>query len=170
MPQNKKQIIAERRSRIAELYLKGWAQYKIGDELGVTQQQVSKDLKVLTNKWRESALVDVNEIKLKELARIDNLEKEAWEAWEKSKKDTQETTKKAKGKGKTTTYKEQTVKDITMYGDPRFFQTIQWCINKRCEIFGVDAPKKIENEHKGENVIFMLPNNNRDDQTNEDDK
>jgi len=165
MPQNKKQIVAERRHRVSALYLKGWAQFKIAEEVGVTQAQVSKDLKVLTEKWRESALVDLNEIKLKELAKIDQLEFEAWEAWEKSKQDTKETIKKAKGKGDETTYKEQTVKDITMYGDPRYFATIQWCINKRCEIFGVDAPIKVENEHKGDSVVIMLPDNKRDSET-----
>jgi hypothetical protein len=27
-------------------------------------------------------------------------------------------------------------------GDPRFLAGVQWCINKRCEILGLDAPAK----------------------------
>lgn len=146
MPQNNKHIVAERRHQIAALYLKGWAQFKIAEHVGVTQACVSKDLKVLSTKWKESAMVDINDIKQRELAKIDHLEHEAWEAWEKSKQDTKETTRKAKKAGEKTTYKEQTDKEVVRLGNPQFFATIQWCINKRCEIFGVDAPKQVENK------------------------
>jgi hypothetical protein len=27
-------------------------------------------------------------------------------------------------------------------GNPEFLKGVQWCINKRCEILGFDAPKK----------------------------
>ena len=44
-------------------------------------------------------------------------------------------------------------------GNPSFLAGVQWCINKRCEILGLDAPKKIaptdpsgQNEFSG-NVI-----------------
>ena len=146
MPQNKKQIIEERRQKIAALYLKGAPQFQIAKEVEVTQAQVSKDLKVLTARWRESSLIDINEAKMKELAKIDQLEQEYWTAWEKSKEDYQQTMKKAKGTTEKVNYQEKVVKEMIVYGDPRFLQGIQWCIDKRCKIFGVEAPKQIENK------------------------
>ena len=47
---------ARRRDRevVAELYCKGWKQYEIADKLGVTQQQVCYDLKIIRNDWLQS--------------------------------------------------------------------------------------------------------------------
>jgi len=30
-------------------------------------------------------------------------------------------------------------------GNPAFLRGIEWCINKRCDLLGLDAPKKLEN-------------------------
>jgi len=162
MPFNKKQLIAERRERVAKLYLTGLAQFRIAEIVGVTQAQVSYDLKKLAEKWQESALIDINEVKKIELARINNLEREYWESWNKSKQDHKQTVRKAKGNNKTTTYKEQTIKEVYAIGNHRFLQGVQWCIEKRCQIFGLDAPKQFENRIATESAVVILPDNFRD--------
>ncbi len=146
MPKNNKHIISERRRTVASLYLRGASQLHIAQEVGVNQSQISRDLKFLNEKWRESSLIDINEAKMKELAKIGQLEQEYWTAWEKSKEDYQQTMKKAKGTKDKVNYQEKVVKEMIVYGDPRFLQGIQWCIDKRCKIFGVEAPKQIENK------------------------
>ena len=119
--------IARDRQRCADLYLQGWLQSDIADELGINQSTVSRDLKVLHAKWLASALVDFDEAKAKELAKVDRLEREYWRGWLRSREDAetlrQEGTKDA-GIGKIVkTEKGQT-------GDPRFLAGVQWCIDK----------------------------------------
>lgn len=145
--------IARDRKRIGELYLKGWLQNDIAKELKISQSTVSRDLKALFKQWQKSALVDIDKAKAKELAKVDNLELEYWTAWKRSCEDAETTVKKTKGNVKK--YKgndgqfiaerpaeiDQTSKGQS--GDPRFLQGVQWCIDKRCKILGIDAPQKL---------------------------
>ena len=87
-------------------------------------------------------MIDINEAKARELAKIDNLETEYWTAWEKSKEDYKQKSTKAKGTGEVAITLEKTTKEVIVYGDPRFLAGIQWCISKRCDIIGIDAPKQ----------------------------
>lgn len=57
------QIQAERDHRLAEvapLYLSGLTQQQIADQVGVSQQQVSKDVRALRLRWQKSALADTD--------------------------------------------------------------------------------------------------------------
>ena len=146
--------IARDRKRIGELYLKGWLQNDIAKDLKISQATVSRDLKSLFKSWQKSALVDIDKAKAKELAKVDNLELEYWKAWERSCEDAETTVKKTKGSVKR--YQDddgqfiverpaevdQTSKGQT--GDSRFLQGVQWCIDKRCKILGIDAPQRLE--------------------------
>lgn len=147
MPKYRSKIqIARDRKRIAELYLKGWLQADIATELGVDQSTISRDLKAIQGGWQESVLVDFNEAKGRELAKIDQLEITYWEAWDRSLDEFKSKTVKAKGTNKKEVAKnaEQTIKTEDRNGDPRFLQGIQWCIEKRCKLFGLDKPLQVE--------------------------
>ncbi len=87
--------------------------------MGYTQPQICYDLKIIRKRWMESSVSDFNQRKAEELAKIDNVEREAWVAW---------TTSKG---------------NQTPTGDPRFLQNVQWCIQKRCKILGLDAIEKL---------------------------
>lgn len=125
--------------RIAALYLRGKRQADIAAELGVSQPQVSYDLKEIHRRWRESTLVNINEAKHRELARIDALENEYWSAWERSKNEVTKTTtsKSDKDGSKASITKEQRV------GDSAYLAGVQWCIEQRCKIFGIYEATKI---------------------------
>ena len=84
MPQSTKEARAKRYSIVADLYLKGWYQSDIAAKVGVTQQQISNDLKVIYRLWKQSAIQDFNTLKERELIKIDNMERTYWEAWQKS--------------------------------------------------------------------------------------
>jgi len=133
--------IARDRRRTADLYLQGWLQTDIADDIGVSASTVSRDLKALHQEWQASALLDFDKAKAAELAKIDRLEREYWEAWVRSCEDAetirQEGDPKAKPSKVVRTFKGQA-------GDPRFLQGIQWCIDRRCKILGVDAPQRHE--------------------------
>lgn len=141
------------RAFVAEKYLMQWTQQEIADHLGVTQQQVSYDLKAIQKAWRESALVDMNEAKQRELERVDRLEREYWQAWEASQEDAETITKKAKGDGQED--KEVTLQKKGQAGDPRFLAGIQWCIERRCKLLGVDAPNKTQLSGDKDNPIVI---------------
>jgi hypothetical protein len=130
------------RAEIAQLYLQGKLQSEIGATLGLSRQQIGYELKAVRQEWLQSSIVDFNAKKAEELARIDHLERNYWAAWESSKKErqtstTEQVTCAAGDRLKAALRKEEQV------GDPRFLAGVQWCISKRCEILGLDAPKKI---------------------------
>lgn len=139
---------------ISDLYLQGITQAEIGQRLDVSQQQISYDLRVLRKRWQQSSIVNINEAKAKELARVDHLEREYWEAWERSVGEHRTKTVKARGTEIKGNLAEQTLKTEDINGDPRYLSGIQWCINKRCELLGLDAPSKHEIGPLTLNVVY----------------
>ena len=139
--------------RTAELYLRGVYQTDIAAQLGITQQTVSKDIKALQTRWQESALVDIDAAKSRELARIDELERTYWAEWEASKEERSSTTTKAvqlapakQGDEPKPKRNEATIRKETHLGDPAYLRGVQWCIERRCAIVGIDAPKRNESK------------------------
>ena len=65
----------------AKLYCEGLTQAKIADRLGLAPQTVSKDLQEIRSRWLQAMLQSFSEMKARELAKIDNLEREYWDAW-----------------------------------------------------------------------------------------
>ncbi|OFY61618.1 MAG: hypothetical protein A2Y71_03005 [Bacteroidetes bacterium RBG_13_42_15] len=143
MPQNKKNIIIERRSRVADLYLKGTPQYKIGMICKVSTSQVSRDLKILSKKWVESSMQNIDELKARELEKINQTEREAWKGWERS---CQVKTKKrhATSDFEKGTKNESSVERIKSAGDSHFLEIILRCIRQRSELLGLESPKKAD--------------------------
>ena len=134
----KKEAVAERRADVADMYLKGYFMADIAKKWKVSISQISLDLKIIYKLWLQSSIRDFNELKNRELIKIDNLEKEYWKAWEKSKEDYE----KQKKEYKEAKLQKLNKEEIISFGDPRYLQGVQWCINKRCEILGVNATLK----------------------------
>ena len=142
------QIERDRRD-VADLYLQGWTQARISEHLNnngderdyyFTRSMVGYDLRALQKAWQKSALVNIDKAKAQELAKVDRLEREYWNAWERS-----------CAPAITTRQEGTAVKDgieriistsVARNGDPRFLQGVQWCIERRCKILGIDAPEK----------------------------
>jgi len=135
--------IAQRRAEVAALYLSRKTQVEIAAELGVDQATISRDLTALQALWRSEATEDVGEVKARELARIDRLEREYWQAWEDS-KGKRTTTSKKMSEMAGNKRAEASTREEDLLGDPRYLAGVQWCITRRCEILGIDAPKKTE--------------------------
>lgn len=136
--------------RIAAYYLKGWSQQAIADELGLSQQQISKDIRTVQERWRNSVTLNLDEAKRRELTRIDLLEREFWSAWESSKtertKARQESGDKKDANGRPIVTKASMEKE-QRDGNPAFLQGVMTCIDRRCKLLGLDAA--IKNEHTG---------------------
>ena len=129
---------------VAQRYLARQTLAEVADAIGISPQQVSYDLKVLRGRWAEAANSCFNERKAEELARIDRLENEYWDAWRGSLEEFTSTTKQAETANGSTQKQRATIKTEARNGDPRYLSGVQWCIQKRTEILGLDAPTKAE--------------------------
>lgn len=135
--------IAKHRRQISSLYLQGCLQAEIAEELNIGQATVSRDLKALRGEWLKDSKADFNAAKAQELAKVDRLEREYWVAWEASKEDKEVTTTE-KVKGSATERSKAQVRREGQVGHPSFLAGVQWCIERRCKILGIDAPTRSE--------------------------
>ena len=142
------QIIADR-AEISRLYLQRVPLQEITDRVNaaritstpayqITIHQVKKDLVAIREDWITWAAVDYDTLVARELARIDNLETEAFEAWRRSCGDFEESTERHIGGVDTRT--ETQTRRRKQAGDPRFLERIAWCIDARIKILGLAAP------------------------------
>jgi len=100
------------------LHLQGKEQTEIAERLGISQAQVSRDLKVIEGRWQEAARADISEIKAREYARLEALRREACDAWERSKERGEE--------------------------DPRYLQQLREISKAIRDLFGLDQPQRHE--------------------------
>ena len=143
----------DRLRRVSDLYLARQYQSVIGERLGISQQQVSYDLRVLRDRWRVDASRQVNERKQEELARIDRLEMEAWNEWERSQSSSNSETRTEQSGGHGRELQKSTQRIQDRLGDPRYLIAIQWCIQKRVDILGIDAPAEVRDVTEPERII-----------------
>jgi hypothetical protein len=146
---------------LAKLYVRGTPQVEIGRQLGISQGQVSIDLKRLLKKWEETRFNDIDRYKHEQLLRINLIEEEMLEAWERSKTKGKRTVTLSKSGeiGKAldpVTGKE--VRDETekywragsqeeepVSGNMEYMNGYIWCQQERAKILGLYAPKKLAN-------------------------
>lgn len=126
------------------LYLQGKTQQEIADQLGVSREQIKYDLATIQARWRQDTAINLDEAKLRELARIDVLERTYWDAWENSLSErtrsrVEKTGVDAEGnpRGKSSIEREM------LLGVPAYLTGVQWCISERCKLLGLYAPTKI---------------------------
>jgi hypothetical protein len=152
-------------SLIAKLLIReNLTQREIADKIAsnrnysLSTEQISNDIKELVKRWRDAYLDDTDVLKGRELQRIDQLESAYWDSYDRSlkginqfKEDVTEFTSEddklgeedstvPSKKKRFVSRKFQNERD----GEVKFLNGIQWCINKRCEILGLNAPIKSE--------------------------
>jgi hypothetical protein len=135
----KRLALLERRKKVAARYLRGQTQWEIARAFEVEQATISNDLKAIHAEWLKEATLDRGEWTARELARIDEVERQAWAAWAKSQEDAEVLRAKRRGDVAET---EKIIKGQS--GDPCFLDIILKCIERRCGLLGLDAPKQLE--------------------------
>jgi hypothetical protein len=135
----KKTEIADRRQRVSEKYLRGMYMTDIARDMGVDTATVSRDLAELRKEWLDRSINHIDQKKAIELAKLDRLEVTYWDAWERSKLDAETEITKSTPNGHV-----HEVRREGQSGNPAFLAGVMSCINKRCEILGLDAPKKAD--------------------------
>lgn len=155
---NKKSTYAEKRTPqererdlafIARHYLRGWSQNEIANRISeertysLSQATISNEIKLLHEKWRESYLVDIDAVKAKELARLDELELAYWEGWQRSLRNTEDQEQSAVqdkyGSNQNKSYERKSVTKSTKQRDGHvdFLKGVERCIALRLKIFGL---------------------------------
>lgn len=116
-----KALVVERRRKIWQLRMKGWTYEAIAKKLGISDSAVSKALNVITKRYSERHMEDVDRIKAEQVASLEQVASEAYRAWLRSKKKKQDE-----------------------YGDPRYLVIFMKAKEDIRKIVGADAPKKVD--------------------------
>ena len=141
------------------MYLQGQAQHVIAAALNarpgigysLSRQMISYDLGKIRVAWLAASLASYDARVAEELARIDNLEQVYWGSWERSlEKRTTETAYAAAGEDGKPKQSRAVYKTEPGYGDPRYLAGIQWCIERRCKLLGLDKPQQLDVTTAGE--------------------
>ena len=142
---------------IARRYAKAEPQAAIAKDLGVTQQQISEDIKAILGRWRKVYLGAVNDKIASELAKINDLERTHWQACEDS-KTVKEVTNTGKTTGKDGDRLKAELRKEDRDGNPAFLAGVMACIDRRIKLLGLDAPEKHEHAGKdgGEIVVRTI--------------
>lgn len=137
MSRQSQMVREDRRRQTAHLYLQGKWQSEIAQLLGVSQVQVSYDLRLLQRRWYQESVEDIDKRKAIELQKVDKVERECWDAYERSKQ-VREITVTEATEGQYP-HRKATRRLEAQIGDPRFLERIQKCIDQRCQILGIGA-------------------------------
>lgn len=136
-PGNSEELeILNRRKAVADRYLKGEPQWKIGQSLEVSQATISRDLEAMQAEWKARCDMLTDQRMAEELAKIDAAEKQYWEGWRRSLRPLKRkgTKHKSGGEGETD---ETSLQEELRDGNPAFLHGILKCIEARCEILGI---------------------------------
>jgi hypothetical protein len=121
----------------------GWTQDQIALHLGITQQQVSLDFKLVQKQWKEQRLAGMDDYVDLKLAEYAEVKKEAWAAWERSKADAEKRRVRDSDSGGF-----EETETSGQCGNPAYLQTVLSAIHAERALLGLDAPK--ETRVKGE--------------------
>jgi len=124
-----------RKTIVAQMYMQGYTQAAIAHKIGIHNVRVSAMLKEIREEWKLSRERDFEEHVAEQLAKIDQVEKEAWAGWQRSCKNA-ESAKQSEKNGFELLVKGQA-------GDNRFLDTVLKCVERRCRLLGLDEqPEK----------------------------
>jgi transposase len=134
--QKRRFVAAQRRQTVTELYLQGWSQTEIATHLDVAQSTISDDVQYVWRQWEQSSLRNFDQLRAREIQKLEYLEREAWAAWERSKKPSQSAVVTDQGTGNG----QRTRKSLKhQVGDPRFLDQVNKSISQRRSLLGLDV-------------------------------
>lgn len=139
--------------RIAKLDRRGYSQFEIAEEVGVSQPLVSKDLKLIRTRYVEDQKKAREEYVAEKLSMYAEIRKEAWAAYDRSKKvavkEVEEfiTTNEENVDGSYTSSEVRIKRIKTREGRlpaNQYLTTIIQTLEAERELLGLDAPKKVD--------------------------
>lgn len=124
------------RVTIAELYLKGWNQARIGEYLEVDQSTICRELKKIKAAWKAESVRDYDLHVDMQLHRLALVEAQYWSGWERSQAAKEQSLSEkmaevASGGDSKTKIQRRTE---TRIGDPRFLEGLLRCNQERSKL------------------------------------
>jgi len=133
-PKRNKTEIALNSAQATELYLQGFTMSDIADKLGLSIDMVKYDLAKVRQNWLEHARLDLNELKARELAKLDYLEQQLWTQWQESQKPQNKVTEEeSELKGACT--KSEITK---LSANPKYAEMILKIVERRSKMLGYE--------------------------------
>ena len=139
----------QHRAEIVRLLGEDRRQSEIAQELGISPQLVSKELKAIQDDWRFSTTGDFIDQKAREVARLNHMEGQLWEAWHKStkgKKRNQQWAQPGEAahaeSDAESTVVRMSVTTENQPGNPRFMAAILKIVDQRCKLLDLYKPVK----------------------------
>lgn len=133
----------------AKLYCEGRTLREIADHISaqrpytISYSQVRHDMAAVMQEWKDERVGAMGDYITAELAKINHMECAAWREWERSREDKRRTSQR-RTTGDAGGKDEAGIVTEGRLGDPRYLATVQWCIERRCKMLGLDAPERIE--------------------------
>jgi len=117
---------------VASLLLRGHSQSEIAGMLGLNRSTICRDVRKIREAWRSKAIAHYDDVVGRELARLDEVERQAWQAWEASRGvvTSVTTTRRAGGQ-------ERRRKVERRAGDPGFLEAVLACVDRRARLLGL---------------------------------
>jgi hypothetical protein len=127
----------QRLAQVAECFGQGMPLVQIAETLEVTPTQITRDVKLLNERWLASATIAFDVYASQQLAKLNLMEWEYWQAWLASKADDE--TSMSKQKGLSDEGKEVWVRKRRQCGNPAFLDGVMNCVRERCKLLGLYA-------------------------------
>lgn len=165
--------IASRRVSVSELLLQGKTYRQIATELKIkSTRTVSDDVEAVIAEWKAEQKHNVDAWVALELSKVGRIEEQSWNAWERSQRDAETVSTETAtvtiraGRGHDSVEvpalsNKETRTRKGQVGDPRFLDAALKCVVKRCDLLGLDRPKKLDLGNG--QVVFLMPDNSRGD-------
>jgi len=155
-----KKHIAYRRHEVARLTFEGLEQAEIAQRLGVTQQQVSHDMKRNTELWQEQTLRDTGTLLAEKLAELRWVKTEARQAWFESKQAREVTLTEATEEGLGPPRRKASVRKEGQVGDPAFLGVIVTAVMDEENLLALvpQAKVKLDLEDATQDQLVRLMN------------
>lgn len=149
------------RARVTSLYLQRLDIDAISEQISKPTTFVRQALRDIREAWRDRAILDYSRRQAEELARIDVVEEEAWSGWRRS-QEAERTERTHLGEDEAgRSFSQTTTRD----GTTKFLEVIQWCVEQRCKIIGLYAPKELRVEQHQSSDSDGVAEMNRDELT-----
>jgi hypothetical protein len=144
---NNRLTTADRRTKVCHLYMRGVPVTEIAVQVGASVSRVKGDLAWHHAYWVETAAIDFDLAKGRELEKINALEEEAWAGFRRSQTRSVRTTRRRDrrtgGEDGEQTTDVAGVQEYERDGNTAWMDTIKWCIDRRIKLLGLDAPTQI---------------------------
>jgi predicted transcriptional regulator len=129
-------------AKIAKYDRRGYSQDDIARIVGVSQSQVSDDLKVIRSRYAVTTQEEIRILVEEKRSQLREVRAEAWRAWERSKKESLKVVEEQSSRGeyeieKTVTTKEHRLPDAT------YLRVIIETLRDECALDGLNQPQKL---------------------------